>query len=100
MCNHIECQHDTILSWTPAADYWCVKVRLTILSGFHMHFDHSDVMGKPRSCMVTEWSNDTGYINANKVGSHDPLGMTETADSIITINDYILAYTVSRKNIR
>ena len=44
---------------------------------------------------MTEWNDDTGYINANKVGSHDPLGMTETADSIITINNYVLAYIFS-----
>ena len=32
------------------------------------------------------------YVDANKVGSHDPLDMTETPDCTITINDYVLAY--------
>ena len=43
-------------------------------------------MGKSRSSRVTERSDDTDYVDANKVGSHDPLGMTETSDKIITIN--------------
>ena len=63
-------------------DYRCVKVQLTSL------FGHSDIMGKPRSSTLTERS------DANKVGSHNPLHMTETADSTITINEYVLAYVV------
>ena len=57
-----------------------------------MPFDHSDVMGKPRSSTMTDRSDDTDYVDDNKVGSHGPLGMT--ADSTITINDYVLAYIV------
>ena len=43
---------------------------------------------------MTERSDDTDYVEANKVRSHDPLGMTETADSTSTINNYVLAYIV------
>lgn len=48
----------------------------------------------PRPTMVTERSTDTDYDIASVVGSQEPLGMKETADSIIMINDYVLAYTV------
>ena len=67
---------------------------MTLLSGFHVPFDLSDIMGKPRSSTVTELIDDTDYVNANKVGSHDPLRMTETADMTIPINDHVLAYIV------
>ncbi|KAI0207724.1 hypothetical protein LSAT2_007705 [Lamellibrachia satsuma] len=60
-----------------AADYRCVKVRLTLLSGFRVHFDHSDVMGKPRSCTAIERSDCTDYVDANKVVSHDPLALAK-----------------------
>ena len=72
----------------------CVKVRLTLLRGFHMPFDHSDVMGKPRSSRVTERSADMDYVVATNAGLHDPLGMTETAYSTLTINYFVLGCVV------
>lgn len=52
-------------------------------------------MGKPtRSSTLTERSADTDSVDASKVGSHDPLVMTVTANSATTINDYVLAYIV------
>ena len=49
---------------------------------------------------LTERSVDTDYVDANKIGSHDPLCMTETVDSKITITDYVLAYVIRHIHLR